>query len=155
MIKYLKMDVTTANSGIIAHGVNCQGVMGSGVALAIKNKFPAVYQLYSDLCEDTRAFSDTKVLLGRVQHCKINDELYVANCFTQDFYGKDGKQYASYDADRICIGNLFQAARILELPIYMPKIGCGLGGLEWGKVQKILEENQNNQPNTNVFVCEI
>lgn len=31
---------------IIAHQVNCQGVMGSGVAKQVKEKFPYVYSTY-------------------------------------------------------------------------------------------------------------
>lgn len=35
----------------IAHQVNCRGKMGSGVALAIKQKYPEVYQKYSEACK--------------------------------------------------------------------------------------------------------
>ena len=36
-------NILSNNSGIIVHGVNCQKVMGSGIALQIKNQYPIVY----------------------------------------------------------------------------------------------------------------
>ena len=43
---FIQKDITTERHGLIIHGVNCQGVMGSGVALAIRNKWPVVYDEY-------------------------------------------------------------------------------------------------------------
>ena len=40
MIRYEKGDVLTTNDDIIIHGCNSAGVMGAGVALAIKRKYP-------------------------------------------------------------------------------------------------------------------
>lgn len=50
MIKYKKgnlLDCYRANEiNVIAHVANCQGVFGSGLALAIKNDFPEAYEAY-------------------------------------------------------------------------------------------------------------
>ena len=45
-IEVIKGDVLSIKEGIIVHGCNCQGVMGGGVALSIRNQFPTVYNLY-------------------------------------------------------------------------------------------------------------
>ena len=39
-------DITKSNADYICHQVNCQGVMGSGVAKAIRDKWPQVYEEY-------------------------------------------------------------------------------------------------------------
>lgn len=39
-------DLLAVNTGCIIHGCNAQGVMGAGVALAFKNKYPAAYTRY-------------------------------------------------------------------------------------------------------------
>src|SRR5271167_114181 len=49
-IKYLNKDITTVDEGIIAHGCNCQGVMGSGVARFLRDKYPQIFPYYQDLC---------------------------------------------------------------------------------------------------------
>lgn len=96
IIRNISGDVTAPIKGIIGHGVNCQGVMGSGVALAIRNKFPKAYTEYLALC----ARKKPEELLGTTQLVKITDELYVANMFSQLNFGHDGKVYASIKAIR-------------------------------------------------------
>ena len=51
MIQHLNQDLTTARQQVIVHQVNCQGRMGSGVAKAIKEKFPNVYTAYKKHCK--------------------------------------------------------------------------------------------------------
>lgn len=46
MIKIVNRDIILANEQIIAHQVNCKGVMGSGVAKSIKTAYPEVYNEY-------------------------------------------------------------------------------------------------------------
>lgn len=43
MIKFVNGDITKSSTGIIAHQVNCRGLMGAGVAKSIKAAFPNVY----------------------------------------------------------------------------------------------------------------
>lgn len=138
MLKYVKGDLFSATEGYIVHGCNCQGVMGSGVALAIKNKYPSAYLDYLEYCSDLG-----NTLLGTIQYTQVTKNLTVANAFTQVYYGKDGKQYASYEA----IDSVFTilAGKVYtNTPIHMPKIGCGLGGLKWEEVYKYLEYRLNN-----------
>lgn len=49
LVTYIVMDITTATRGIVVHGVNCQGVMGSGVALAIRTKWPQIFESYKKI----------------------------------------------------------------------------------------------------------
>lgn len=128
MITIIEKDITTVEHGIVAHGVNCRGVMGSGVAKAIRDKWPQVYTQYKAYCNTLLYPSEA---LSNVQTVDITSDLVVANCFTQEKYGNDGKQYADPAAIRESIESLFDYARVYNLPIYLPKIGCGLGGLSW------------------------
>jgi O-acetyl-ADP-ribose deacetylase (regulator of RNase III) len=123
-MEYIQGDITHETSGLIIHGVNCQGKMGSGVALAIKTKWPVVYTRYMEHVQGREA-------LGKVQFIPIEDDLYVGNCWTQEFFGNDGKIYADRGALRRC---LFQALAFCEthgLELKTPKIASGLAGLNW------------------------
>ena len=133
MINEIKGDLLTAK-GIILHGVNCQGVMGSGVAYAIRMKWPLVYQQY---LRYVAAYRPGQHLLGMTQYVPVDETVEVVNCFTQEFYGRDGKRYASYDALDRCMTRLSMVDR--SLPINFPKIGCGLGGLDWNVVKEIID----------------
>lgn len=156
MLNYVKKDITTATTGIVAHGVNCQGKMGSGVAFFIRRRWPQAYQEYMTYC---RLFDNNRQsMLGMVQTVDVGNEimpLIVANCFTQLYYGYDGKQYADVSAVREALYNISAYADTYNLPIYLPKIGCGLGGLSFDQdVQPILEKIEQEYPNIEINVCE-
>ena len=94
-IIYKNGNLLDATTDVIAHQVNCQGVMGSGVAKQIREKWANVYTAYR---AEYDLFTDlNKPLLGNCQLVQVNDHQHVANLFGQDKYGYDGKRYTSYD----------------------------------------------------------
>lgn len=142
MIEYRKGNLLDVTSGVIAHGVNCQGVMGSGVALAIRKKYPLVYKRYLGFCkiEDNESTSD---LLGLVQYVPVDIQnnqpavLLVANCFTQDFYGSKGR-HVNYEAVAKCFSKLNEMSDEYG-QLNIPKIGAGLGGGDWNVIEAIIK----------------
>ena len=149
MIDFINKDITNETNGLILQGVNCKGVMGSGLAKAIRNKWPIVYTEYSKLTFNMS-------LLGTVQYVPISDKLVVANCFTQNSYGSDGKRYADLTSIRSCIENAFKYANYNDLVIKTPEIGCGLGGLSWDKeVQPIFEEIEQSYDDVKIQYIEL
>lgn len=147
-VNYINKDITTIKEGIIAHGVNCQRRMGSGVAKAIKEKWPIVYERYMETPKG-------RDMLGTAHIINVDVNLFVANCYTQEFYGNDGKRYASIEAIDAALQAVFAYAEIMELPIYLPKIGAGLGGLDWEtEVAPIIEQMNTRFPGTDTYICE-
>lgn len=51
MIKHIKCDIFKSGADIICHQVNCQGVMGSGIAKQVREKYPVVYRDYKRMCD--------------------------------------------------------------------------------------------------------
>ena len=130
MIRYKTGDVTDATEQVIAHGVNCMGHFGSGVAGAIKRKHPFVRMQYLNL---------DKHELGTCQFVDYNGQTWV-NAHTQDKKGYDGRQYASLTAVASCLAEIADYMKAQELTtIAMPKIGSGLGGLKWDDVFILVE----------------
>lgn len=150
MIKLVNKDVTTATDCIIPHGVNCQGKMASGVAKAIKDKWPVVF-------EDFVKKPVGKGMLGTVSTVWVDDDegIIVINCYTQEFYGRDGKRYADLVAVGQCLKHVFITADKLTKKVCMPKIGCGLGGLDWETEVKPIVEDLSTLFEVNVYVYEI
>ena len=148
MIKHIKCDIFESGADLILHQVNCQGVMGSGIAKQVREKFPKVYEGYKDLC-DTYSH-DRSVLLGKVQVFDVGDK-YIANLFAQEHYGYDGKCYTDYDELKRCLKN---ASRYLDwddvvaIPYLM---GCVRGGGDWNVVYKMIEEIFDKN---DVLICE-
>lgn len=148
MIKIVREDITTATDCVIPHGVNCQGRMASGVAKAIKEKWPLVY-------DDFMYRPTGKDMLGSLTAINVSEDITVFNCYTQEFYGRDGKRYASLWAVERTLREVFQYAAFMKKKICMPKIGCGLGGLDWDTEVKPIVEKLSTLNEVNVYVYEI
>lgn len=144
----IKKDLTTVTEGIVAHGCNCSGGFGSGIAGAIKKTWPIVaVQFFNN--------GQGEDLLGTIDTVSINEDLVIANCYTQEFYGPGDKRYACPWAIESCLYELVSLAMGDDMDLYIAKIGCGLGGLSWeGEVQAIYESVFNGT-GINVYVCDI
>lgn len=149
MIQHKIGDLLSGNVDVIAHQVNCRGVMGSGVARQIREQFPSVYASYRNYCDTFREHPER--ILGfvlLVLDTRRDDRpVWVANLFSQNGYGYDGKRYTDYDAFRECMKQLRELVEHTEktekkkLRIGMPfLIGCDRGGGDWATVYKIIEE---------------
>lgn len=147
-IEYVKGSVVDAQESIIAQGCNAQGVMGSGVAKAIRDKWPEVFPRYKRFIDETRAFDRNP--LGCSHFTNVDPtgaDKMIVNMITQEFYGRDGKQYVDYDAVRHCMQLLNKRAGMFSGPphrVAMPKIGAGLGGGDWNIISQIIEEESTN-----------
>ena len=130
-------DITKVTSGIVVHGCNAQGVMGSGVAKQLRAKYPTIFE---DYLNDLHTMSEKKIpALGQVVYSDIpgNASLTIANAITQEFYGRDGKKYVSYDALDLAMARVASFARNENEIIHIPYlIGAGLGG---GTAEIIIE----------------
>lgn len=145
-------DLLEENCNIICHQVNCQGVMGSGIALQIKNKWPKVYQEY---CAYLEFLKFAKIpLLGRCNIVNIkeyNDNIdFVCNFYAQYFYGTD-KRHTDYVAFEKCLLFLKDTVRLdyekegKHCVIGFPyKIGCDRGGGDWNIIKDMILKTFNN-----------
>lgn len=158
-VTYITHNLINTKVGVVAHGCNCQGVMGSGVAADIKGKWPIVYERYHSFVSNFRGLKRDMlglayiVNVGESAFPEIN-QLFVSNMFTQERYGRDGAAYASAPAIASSLKATMGFCEAADLPLYMPRVGCGLGGLNWEKdVQPILAEMLIAYPIT-VYVCD-
>lgn len=138
MIKIIKGNLLEAEEKYIIHQVNCQGVMGSGVAKQIKNKWFTVYDEYKGVCDWSKKNNNgnTSTLLGYVQFVEVTDDKIVINLFGQDRYGLE-KRHTNYIA---LIKGMVDILNKVDGNIALPyKMGCDRGGADWSKVYNALE----------------
>lgn len=136
MVKQVHGDLLNSKENIIVHQVNCLGVMGAGVALAIKRKYPVVYDRYMVACN----MMSPEDLLGKIQMIKVDENKYVCNMFSQLKYGK-GTKHTDYEAMNICFDKIYRYAKLNNLTVAIPyNIGCGLGGGKWPIVLNIISK---------------
>jgi len=135
-VKIITKDILTVERGVIAHQCNNRGVMGAGLAKAIKKKWPEAFEAYREMCRVCGAE------LGSVSYYHASPTLIIANIIAQNGYGRN-KQivYTDYGALRQGLYEVYETANKYNLPLYLPyKIGCGLGGGNWDIVSRIIED---------------
>lgn len=143
--------VEEVKQGIILQQVNAQGVMGSGIAKEIREKWPIVWDDYSSIIKPTRSVHPGAGAqhpgagaqhLGKVIPVQVEPGLWVLNIVGQQFFGRDARRYTSYDA--LDVG-LNEVAHFMDFhsikgqDVHHPLMGCGLGGGAWGVVERLIE----------------
>ena len=144
-ITYRTGDLLEAVEPAIVHGCNAQGAMGSGVARALRARYPAAYDAY-------RAEHRAKGLpLGHTIWVDCGAHV-VIHAITQEFYGRDGRRYADYDAIARAFARIDEVARMTQTytgsratppkvidAVGLPLIGAGLAGGDWSRISEIVE----------------
>jgi O-acetyl-ADP-ribose deacetylase (regulator of RNase III) len=132
-------------SGHIVHGCNAQGVMGSGVALGIKETYPQAYADYMEI------HKDGGLKLGWAYPTIIGEDLVIWNAITQNLYGK-GLRMVSYDAIETCFAQINEfihtdqsSVEGMDHPvdIHIPMIGAARGGGNWEIIREIIEQTMD------------
>ena len=137
-IKVIDGNITQTTAPYICHQVNCQGRMNSGVAKAIRERFPDAYHDYITTCRNPDRGHVTG-LLGTLRITAIPGGPKICHMFAQDRYGYDGQRYTNYDAFFSCLNTLAEII-LRGSTIAMPYgIGCGLGGGDWDVIYPMIE----------------
>lgn len=153
MITVERGNVLKQERGFIVHGCNCKGVMGGGIALQIRNQFPAAYKAYKD------NEANAGLMLGSISFAEVKPDLFIVNAYTQDEYGTYQRQ-VNYEAVAQCFQHVVTLAediveaRNTKLPIMFPKIGAGLAGGNWNIIQTIIDKTVPESFHKILFVFE-
>lgn len=139
-IEYLKGDATvpqTKGIKIIAHICNNQGGWGKGFVLALSKKWKQPEKDYR-LWYRNRAINNFE--LGNIQLVQVDTYTYVANMIGQQGIktGSNGVP-VRYPAIQSCLEKLAQEAQVLNASVHMPRIGCGLAGGKWDKIEPLIQ----------------
>lgn len=138
---FKKGNLFDSKCDIFVNACNKVGVMGTGIALEFKKRYPKTYKEY-------------------VQKCKSNDTLYSWDLFEEEdkiimcFYTKEHWRDKS-ELKTIEYGletlqdNLLENPSLTEQYSYaFPALGCGHGGLAWSDVKALFIKYLSNVPNT-------
>lgn len=127
-------DLFTTDAKVLAHGVNCKGVMGAGIAKSFRDKFPDMYKEYQYLC-------NRGILRLGSFYSYTTDDIMIFNLTTQYKPGPDaryGSVFSSLLDSAMSLDDFNKSDGKYGNTIAMPEIGCGIGGLEWGNVEAII-----------------
>jgi O-acetyl-ADP-ribose deacetylase (regulator of RNase III) len=116
-----------------AHGCNCQGSMGAGIATGFRDRYTEMYAEYRQRCKaEPRQFN-----LGDAWLWKSDEQPWVFNLGTQEGVWR---ARATYEAIETALGRMRDQAEREDIrSIAIPRIGTGYGGLSWKKVRVIVQ----------------
>ena len=140
MIHFVTGDIFDTAADIRVNTVNCVGVMGAGVALAFKRRFPEMFADYQEACRRGHYTP------GCIQVHRSDDHEWIINAATKNDWRRPS-QYAWIESILAQLREFIfdNAARVdtsgedrRKLHITIPALGCGHGGLEWGRVKAMI-----------------
>jgi O-acetyl-ADP-ribose deacetylase (regulator of RNase III) len=140
-ITYLKGDATSPQGEgykLIAHICNNVGAWGAGFVLALSARSGTPEFCYRMWAE--RFIAERKTLpLGDIQTVPIDNDTAVVNMIAQEgVYSNDDRIPLRYVALAMCLVKLRQVAQERAASVHMPRIGCGLAGGRWDKVEPLI-----------------
>ena len=143
MIEKVKGTIFNTGADLIVNTVNCDGIMGKGIALEFKLRYPGLFEEYKELCE--------------------NGEIHVGKVYLHEVLGQKILSFPTKNHWRnpskieyIEEGLKDFARRYREFEIEsvaFPGLGTSNGGLRWEVVFPLMEKYLSDLP-IKVFICE-
>ncbi len=146
MIQYKRGDLLKEEAEAIVNTVNCVGVMGRGIALQFKKRFPNNFKLYEAACKRE------EVVPGKMfvyETGALSNPKFVINFPTKRHW----RGASRIEDIKLGLVDLEKVIKYHEITsIALPPLGCGLGGLEWQDVKPLIEQTFENLPNVKVVI---
>lgn len=136
-------DLFAAQSEVLVNPVNTVGVMGKGLALAFKRRFPEIEAPYR------RACATGDLVPGRVQFLSTRSGTWIANFPTKRHWRNPSQlSWISTGLQSLMSGMTERSLTSVALPA----LGCGLGGLPWPDVETEIQRAFSRTEGFTVFV---
>jgi O-acetyl-ADP-ribose deacetylase (regulator of RNase III) len=138
-LTYLRGDALDSRREILAHGTNALGVFGAGFAAQVARRWPHVADAYR------RKYRDEGWATGDVQLVRVDRPgdttrpWFVANVCSQHDYGRH-RDYVDYPGLSAGLDRLFGWCEPFGFGVAMPKIGAGLAGGDWPRVEGLIRD---------------
>lgn len=142
-------DMFSEPAEALVNTVNCVGVMGKGVALEFKKRWPGNFKAYKKICE-AKALSPGQLFVFDTNELFATDgPRYIVNFPTKAHWRSKSK--ISYIEDGL--NALAKAIREYKISsIAIPPLGCGNGGLDWSDVKPLISSKLEALDDVDVVV---
>ncbi|HHR6080561.1 TPA: type II toxin-antitoxin system antitoxin DNA ADP-ribosyl glycohydrolase DarG [Providencia alcalifaciens] len=148
MIKFIQGNLLEADVEALVNTVNTVGVMGKGIALMFKERYPANMAAYSEACKNH------EVQTGKMFITETNELMgprWIVNFPTKQHWR--AKSQIEWIIDGLIDLRYFIEKNNVQ-SIAIPPLGAGNGGLSWDDVKQQIEKILDNMPNVEIHVYE-
>ena len=137
-----------ADTEALVNTVNTVGVMGKGIALQFKERFPMNFKIYANACKKGE-MQVGKMLV--VKENTLNGEKLIINFPTKTEWFKKS-QYIYIEDGLKDLAKVIEEYNIKSIAI--PPLGCGNGGLKWEKVKPMMDKYLGQLSNVTIQIYE-
>ena len=146
MLNFVSGDMFELEADVLVNTINYVGVMGCGVALAFKNRYPEMFQSYRRICN-----RKTNTLLpGMIHEYKIKDGPTILNFATKNHW-RNPSQYSYIESGLKRLKNWLNECKHGTI-VALPALGCGHGGLDWDIVKAMIQEYLGDIEDITIYV---
>jgi O-acetyl-ADP-ribose deacetylase (regulator of RNase III) len=143
MIQDNNGDLLASTAHALVNPVNCEGVMGKGLALEFKTRYPEAFEDYRKMCQRK------ELTPGKLHTYQLPDGRWIINFPTKTYWRQPSKM-DYIDAGLPVLAEFIQWNAIPSIAI--PALGCGLGGLSWHLVRQRIENSLANLAGVDVWL---
>jgi O-acetyl-ADP-ribose deacetylase (regulator of RNase III) len=148
MIEFETGDILEADVEAYVNTVNCVGIMGRGIALQFKNRFPENFKAYKAAC-DREQVKPGEMFVFETR--MLTNPRYIINFPTKRHWRGNSRME---DIDLGLKGLVKEIRQRNIHSVAVPPLGSGLGGLEWREVRKRIERELQDLGDVRVVVYE-
>lgn len=136
MLKYIEGDLFSSPAQVLVNTVNTVGVMGKGIALEFKKRYPEMFLQYKEQCDKHKLVIGKLMLWYEPDHWLLQfpTKEHWRNPSKLEYIEKGlmafVRKYADYNISSIAF----------------PKLGCGNGELDWNEVKPLMEKYLKDLP---------
>ena len=136
MIRYIEGDIFNSPAQVLVNTVNTVGVMGKGIALEFKKRYPDMFQTYKEICDKRKLKTGSLVLCYEPDHWIL--------LFPTKEHWRNPSRLDYIEAGLSKFSRTYAEKGITS--IAFPRLGCGNGELNWADVQPVMERYLRDLP---------
>lgn len=129
MIEYIEGDIFDSPAQVIVNTVNTVGVMGKGLALSFKKRYPDMFESYKKVCEKHQ------LTIGKLMLHQEADHWILLFPTKENWRNPSKLEYIEKGLMKFV--STYAEKHITS--IAFPKLGCGNGELDWNLVRPLME----------------
>jgi O-acetyl-ADP-ribose deacetylase (regulator of RNase III) len=144
VITYVTGDATRpigVGPRVVVHVCNDVGAWGAGFVVALSRRWREPETAYKSWYRSRKRSVEPPFQLGSVQFVDVADQLWVANMIGQRDIkrSRNGEAPVRYNAIATCLGHVAEFAEVNQATVHMPRIGSGLAGGDWNRIESIID----------------
>ena len=145
MIRFAQGNIFHSDCQALVNPVNCVGVMGKGLALQFKQRFPTVFSSYAEACRAGQ------LVPGRMHLFDTSSPQprYIVN-FPTKRHWRDTARLDDVRRGLSALAGVITANDIRSIAV--PPVGCGLGGLSWHDVRQLIDHHLSPLDHVDIVV---